>query len=582
MSEKQPQNESNLSEKTVVLRRARLNAATSSLMRFSFKECCFKPVADEPDIEIEGSLVHKDSEEGQILCAEKEVGRKSKTLFSCITTATQTTINPPREVACQTESQPLLVNYSATANQWEIYDFYQEELQKRTSSTKKDEKENEIAEGAEGVHGNLSLLRDFTDKSDHDLAMLSTAAKLLEYAVNENINGDIIADFKHFEDEADEFRGDKGTLLPLWEFQYNKVKSLPVSALCWNKKYNDLFAVGLGSHKFTELECGMLLFYTWRNNNHPEFLFNTDSGVMCVDIHEQKSHLVAVGLFNGNVCVYNLMAKGDQPIYNSMASSGKHSGTVWQVKWWEDDLYGNHTFFSVSADGRVVSWTLGKYELFSTNIIKLPPMDKVPDDLNNVIVTAGLTLDFHKQKPYHFLVGTEAGKIHKGSTHYTRFIKTYEAHFRMVSCVRWNPFNPKVFITCGMDWRVNIWDETTDSPVFTFDLKSSVMDVAWAPYSSTVFAAVTADGKVHVFDLSINRFEALCQQRVVSTKRHLTCIEFNPVHPIIIVGNDRGLVISLKLSPNLRKNPKEEKGKEPSTGAEVEIAKMEKLLILMR
>ena len=33
-------------------------------------------------------------------------------------------------------------------------------------------------------------------------------------------------------------------------------------------------------------------------------------------------------------------------------------------------------------------------------------------------------------------------------------------------------------------------------PMFTFDLSSSVGDVAWAPYSSTVFAAVTADGKV--------------------------------------------------------------------------------------
>ena len=33
-------------------------------------------------------------------------------------------------------------------------------------------------------------------------------------------------------------------------------------------------------------------------------------------------------------------------------------------------------------------------------------------------------------------------------------------------------------------------------PVFTFDLDSPVGDVAWAPYSSTVFAAVTADGKV--------------------------------------------------------------------------------------
>ena len=33
-------------------------------------------------------------------------------------------------------------------------------------------------------------------------------------------------------------------------------------------------------------------------------------------------------------------------------------------------------------------------------------------------------------------------------------------------------------------------------PVFTFDLNSAVGDVAWAPYSSTVFAAVTTDGKV--------------------------------------------------------------------------------------
>ena len=35
-------------------------------------------------------------------------------------------------------------------------------------------------------------------------------------------------------------------------------------------------------------------------------------------------------------------------------------------------------------------------------------------------------------------------------------------------------------------------------PMFVFDLNSAVGDVAWAPYSSTVFAAVTADGNVSV------------------------------------------------------------------------------------
>jgi dynein intermediate chain 1 len=30
-------------------------------------------------------------------------------------------------------------------------------------------------------------------------------------------------------------------------------------------------------------------------------------------------------------------------------------------------------------------------------------------------------------------------------------------------------------------------------------------------------------------------------------------VEFNPVHPVLLVGDDRGGVNSLKLSPNLRK-----------------------------
>lgn len=76
--------------------------------------------------------------------------------------------------------------------------------------------------------------------------------------------------------------------------------------------------------------------------------------------------------------------------------------------------------------------------------------------------------------------------------------------------------------------------------MFVFDLGSLVGDVAWAPYSSTVFAAVTSDGRVHVFDLFINKYEALCNQVVVTKKKtKLTHISFNPKYPIIIVGDDR-------------------------------------------
>ena len=82
-------------------------------------------------------------------------------------------------------------------------------------------------------------------------------------------------------------------------------------------------------------------------------------------------------------------------------------------------------------------------------------------------------------------------------------------------------------------------------------------DAAWAPYSSTVFAAVTADGKVFVFDLNVNKYEPICEKLVVQKKKtKLTHISFNATYPIIVVGDDRGNVTSLKLSPNLRKKPK--------------------------
>ena len=74
-----------------------------------------------------------------------------------------------------------------------------------------------------------------------------------------------------------------------------------------------------------------------------------------------------------------------------------------------------------------------------------------------------------------------------------------------------------------------------------FDLNSQVGDVAWAPYSSTVFAAVTIDGKVHIYDLYINKYNPICVQAVVPKKKaRLNHISFNQTHPIIIVGDSKG------------------------------------------
>ncbi|XP_051498697.1 dynein axonemal intermediate chain 1 [Apus apus] len=570
--------------------------APRNLVRYIFKKGAYEPISDVDQMAIHisfnGNLIPKDSDEGrrqsiksgseaekapdetstvtpeqadeesakdtQAAGEEKagaagaQVAKKEKKIenrFNYTERATLTLSNRMQERACQLEPRPCK-NFSATANQWEIYDAYVEELQKTQAQTGK--KEEEKRKGRRST---------FLESQSDDINKISKAAKIMERMVNQNTFDDIAQDFKYFEDASDEFRGQEGTLLPLWKFQYEKTKGLAVTAISWNPKYKDLFAVGYGSYNFMKQGQGMLLLYTMKNPSFPEYVFSSESGIMCLDFHNDHPSLMAVGFYDGNVAIYNLKKATSQPSYKSSAKSGKHTEPVWQVKWQKDDMDNHLNFFSISSDGRIVSWTLVKNELVHTDVIKLSVQGTTvqgPEDLQLQVVGCGTSFDFHKKIDYLFLVGTEEGKIYKCSKHYSKqFLDVFEAHHMPVDSISWNPYHPKIFISCSSDWTVKIWDHTIKTAMFVYDLRCAVGDVAWSPYSATVFAAVTTNCQAHVFDMSINKYEALCTQLVVAKKKNkLTHIQFNPVYPVVIVGDEQGHIISLKLSPNLRKMPK--------------------------
>lgn len=82
---------------------------------------------------------------------------------------------------------------------------------------------------------------------------------------------------------------------------------------------------------FNKQGAGMLVFYSLKNPSFPEFIYRTPSGVLCLDINEQFSYLVAVGFYDGCVAVYNLKKEETEPVYKSSVRTGKHTGPVWQV-----------------------------------------------------------------------------------------------------------------------------------------------------------------------------------------------------------------------------------------------------------
>ncbi|CAL8085872.1 unnamed protein product [Calicophoron daubneyi] len=597
--------------------------APQNIVRFNFKECQYRPIpqVDQTSVHFwhEGFMLLKNSDEGRRQMArdgllttsesmesgeaqeegaeegteeavEPEPQKKLTNQFNFCERSTQTYNNPQRARGNMTEPPPR-ANFSANVTQWSIFDDYEADFEKQ-------QEKNQDKKAAAGKKADTKTTKKVAhgDAQIDDLSRFAQPIKIVERMINQNTHDEIAQDFKYYEDPSDEFRDQMGTLLPLWMFSFEKAKRLAVTALCWSPRYTDLFAVGHGSYDFLKQSSGMICFYTLKNPEYPEYIFETESGVLSLDLHPSLPHMLCVGFYDGAVGVYNINQRKAGPLYLSTAKTGKHTDPVWEVRWQPNDLDANLNFFSVSADGRVISWTLIKEGVGS--------MHECPNDMGQFIamtlklvtssadggensqlvsLDCGTAFDFHPSQPHLFLVATEEGMVHKCSKAYSsQYLRSWEAHHMAVYRVAWNKFHPDIFLTCSADWTVKIWDQNKDEPVFMFDLGSPVGDVAWAPYSSTVFAAVTTDGRVHVYDLSINKYESLCNQLVVPKKKtKLTHLAFNPKYSIIVVGDDHGQITSLKLSPNLRKKPKEKKGLDQPKGPEIEIRKLEKILSLV-
>lgn len=237
----------------------------------------------------------------------------------------------------------------------------------------------------------------------------------------------------------------------------------------------------------------------------------------------------------------------------------------------------------------MTNWILSKNDLVNEEIVELKLFvdDKVIKDDDTVVgLAGGCCFDFNKTEENLFVVGTEEGAIHYYSKAYNaQFLRNFQGHHMAVYSVRWNTFHPKVFLSCSADWTVKLWECGCSKPVMTFDLNTSVGDVAWAPFSSTVFATITTEGgKVRVYDLAVNKHEPIGETRLKFLnsdgrvkKSNLTHVSFNPTEPILCVGDNRGVITILKLSSNLRKMsaPNLE-----DIDPQEEIAKLEKVMIM--
>lgn len=340
---------------------------------------------------------------------------------------------------------------------------------------------------------------------------------------------------------------------PLWRFVFSPNKKKSVTCICWNKKYDDMFIVAYGSYEFgKKKQQGSLCLFSLKNAHYPENIIYTQDAVMACDFHPRYPALIAVGLYDGIVEVYDIRDKERKPMYKSSVRTQKHTDPVWQVVW-SPNISKEQNFYSISSDGRVMNWIMMKDKLEPEEVIKMKLINKknkfVDEETSLISQASGLCFDFSPFDPYIFLVGTEEGLIHKCSKAYSaQYQETYEGHHLAVYKVRWNPYHKRIFISASADWTIKIWDTNFTSPSMSLDLGLAVVDVIWSPYQSQIFIALSLE-KTYIYDLSVDRYDAVAENRPVKSK--CTNLSFSWNKPLLLVGDSHGGINSFKLSREL-------------------------------
>lgn len=508
------------------------------------------------------------------------------------------------------------INHYGIFHEWDLFDTYMANF---ISLLEKKRKEEEIK--MKGKATESKMIQQHGDVLQRP--SLLKALKLLERQIMQIVNGDRYLFYREW-NKHDDSQDSSKMLYMLLSFPQNaRIRNRAVTALCWNTKFEDLFAVGYGSYEFpkkkedkTELddhndemmETGYIYVFSIKNNFFPEVKYTTDSGVLSLDFHPKDYALLVAGMYDGTVCVYDISKKQKTPMLTCDIRYQKHMDPVWQVKWYTPFNEPNEfVFYSISSDGRIIRWSFFKNKalLETEEVIILKYADNLQKDsqplmLNqdlsssqnntNVSLTesvqkekqneevlafgnsGGMCFDFNKHKNFehYFVVGTEEGKIFLCSTkHREHPILKYEGHTMGVYCVAWNPFHPKVFASCSADWNIKIWHYKSFAPLMTYDMQSAIGDLAWSPWCSTIFATVNVSGDIKFFDINRARRTPLEPKRYKDIP--INHIAFNKSEFVFITGNDKGKVNLWKMAEPLRvtidKKELEEKEKEEKAKA---------------
>ncbi|EPY37321.1 dynein intermediate chain [Angomonas deanei] len=365
----------------------------------------------------------------------------------------------------------------------------------------------------------------------------------------------------------------------LWCFRSERTEGRKVTVMTWNRKEPDILAVGYGA-KVTRAGApvegdakanarGLLCCWSLKNPLAPELVLslNADAGVSALAFSLEHPSLLAVGNTEGGIVVYDIQHDLATPSITPSSTSGVHTGAVWDLRWVSQGKERGEFLMSISADGRVVQWAVGKsVERLAPDLmhLKRPPNSQIETAFVEGVTEAdrstgrrgeagvreeilsrqsgGMCFDISPIDNAMYVVGTEEGCVFQCNKSQTEsYDVEYQPHAELVYRIRWSPYNPNYFLTCSADWSSRLYRVGQTQRVLTFDCvkQDAVQDVAWSYGNALVFAAATAQGNLEIWSIA----ESVYPQANIqyADGRRLSCVLFaEQESAVVVVGDEEG------------------------------------------
>ncbi|KAK4475753.1 hypothetical protein MN116_000643 [Schistosoma mekongi] len=344
-------------------------------------------------------------------------------------------------------------------------------------------------------------------------------------------------------------------VIPLWRFQCSATKGRNISDMAWNKQNPNILAIGYGTFECDNQQKGLVCCWSLKLIEHPERYYITPSSVTAVGWSKTHGNLLAVGMFNGVVFVYDVRKNDPLPVFDTTYASGRHLGPVRKLQWIVQELGStenlSEVLVSVSNDGRVTQWFIRKgFESTDLMVLKRTYSNILSPIVNTsrrnealISRTAFATsMAFNRRELSIYVVGTEDGSIYKCSYSYNeQYLDTYFGHTASVYQIEWSPFVPEIFLSCSADMTIKLWHSEHQQPLITIRRNlTPIPSISWSPHHSCIFAAIN-EGVLEIWNLDYSTVDPYISE-TISNEVNMTSVLFSETSQSVLVGDDQGTV----------------------------------------